>query len=65
VFDLAFGFGFCPPESQKQNQRARIRKQLFLKADFLTLQNRNHLEFVFSGFRINYKNINGKTFSGF
>jgi hypothetical protein len=32
-------FGFCPPKSQKSNQMAESEKQLFLKADFLVVQN--------------------------
>jgi hypothetical protein len=36
VFGLAFGFAFFP---LKANQRAGSRKQLFLKADFLAVQN--------------------------
>jgi hypothetical protein len=28
-----------PPKSQKPNQRAGSRKQFFLKADFLAVQN--------------------------
>jgi hypothetical protein len=36
-----FGFWLwlLPPKSQKPNQRAESRKQLFLKADFLAVQN--------------------------
>ena len=36
-----FGFWLwlLPPKSQKPNQRAGSRKQLFLKADFLAVQN--------------------------
>jgi hypothetical protein len=36
-----FGFWlwFLPPKRQKPNQRAGSRKQFFLKADFLGVQN--------------------------
>jgi hypothetical protein len=41
VFGLAFGFDFCPlkAKSQKPNHRVGSRKQPFLKADFLAIQN--------------------------
>jgi hypothetical protein len=36
VFGLAFGFGFCPLKAKSQTKGL---KQLFLKADFLAVQN--------------------------
>jgi hypothetical protein len=34
-----FWLWLLPPKSQKSNQRAESGKQLFLKADFLVVQN--------------------------
>jgi hypothetical protein len=38
---------FLLPKSQKSNQRARTRKQLFAKVDFIVVQNWKHLWICF------------------
>jgi hypothetical protein len=38
VFVLTFGFGFCPPKSQKPTKRLDPGSSFFLKADFLVVQ---------------------------
>jgi hypothetical protein len=61
LLDLAF-----TPKSQKPNQRAGSRKQLFLKADFLAVQNlKAPLDLLLAAFGWNCENIYGKTFSDF